>query len=48
MKKESLLIRFLKWIGLIKEYEVSKKEMCKRAQSVCSKNCDSCAWHEEE
>lgn len=46
MKKESLFHRFLKWIGLIKTYEVSKKEMCENAKSVCNGNCESCAWHE--
>ena len=46
--KESFFIKFLKFIGIIKTYEVSKKEMCERAKSICSKNCESCAWHEEE
>lgn len=46
MREESWLIRLLKRIGLIKTYEVSKKEMCKQAQSICSKDCESCAWHE--
>ena len=48
MKEESWLYRLLKRIGLIKTYEVGKKEMCERAKSICSKNCDSCAWYEEE
>ena len=47
MKEESWFYRLLKRIGLIKTYEVSKKEMCKRAKSICSKNCESCAWYEE-
>ena len=50
MRKESLFYRLfyrlLKWIGMIKTYEVSKKEMCKNAKSVCNKNCESCAWNE--
>lgn len=46
MKEGSWLIRLLKRIGLIKTYEISKKEMCERAQSICNKNCESCAWHE--
>ena len=45
-EKESWFYRLLKWLGLIKEYEVSKKEMCKRAKSVCNRNCETCAWHE--
>ena len=46
MKKESWFIRLLKRIGLIKTYEVSKKEMCERAKAICSKNCECCAWNE--
>ena len=48
MREESWFYRLLKRIGLIKTYEVSKKEMCERAKSICSKNCESCAWYEEE
>ena len=48
MKKESWLIRLLRRIGLIKTYEVSKKEMCERTKSICSKNCESCAWYEND
>ena len=48
MREESWFYRLLKRIGLIKTYEVSKKEMCKRAKSICSKNCESCAWYEED
>ena len=46
MKKESWIHRFLKWIGLIKTQEVSKKEMCENAKSICNRNCESCAWYE--
>ena len=46
MKKESWFIRLLKKIGLIKSYEVSKKEMCKQAESICDRNCYKCAWYE--
>ena len=46
MVKESWFYRFLKWIGLIKTYEVGKKEMCESAKSVCNRNCETCAWHE--
>ena len=47
MKKESLFYRFLKWIGLIKTFEISKHEMCSRGKSVCNGNCEQCAWYEE-
>ena len=43
-----LFRNLLKRLGLIKTYEVSKKEMCERAKSICSGNCDSCAWNESE
>lgn len=46
--KEPIIIRFLKWIGLIKEITVSKSEMCKQAQNVCNHDCDSCAWAERK
>ena len=45
-EKESLFIRLLKKIGLIKEVEISKNVMCKNAQSICNHNCDCCAWRE--
>ena len=48
MKEESWFYRLLKRIGLIKTYEVAKKEMCERVKAICSKSCDSCAWYEEE
>ena len=47
-EKEKLLIRILKKLHIIKEYEISKKEMCKRAQSICNNNCESCAWNTED
>lgn len=47
-EKESWFIRLLKKIGLIKTYEISKKEMCERAKSICSGDCESCAWYERE
>lgn len=46
MKKESWFYRLLKWIGLIKTYEIDKKEMCKSAKSICNRHCETCAWHE--
>lgn len=46
MKKELWIYKLLKWLGLIKTHEVSKKEMCESAKSVCNRNCESCAWHE--
>lgn len=45
MNKESWFYRLLKRFGLIKAYEVSKKELCESAKSVCNRNCESCAWH---
>lgn len=44
--KDNIFIRFLKWVGLIKEYEVQKSEMCKAAQDICSRDCEDCAWRE--
>lgn len=46
MNKESWIYKLLKWIGLIKEYEVSRKEMCEKSKSICNMNCESCVWHE--
>lgn len=45
MKKESLIYKLLKWLGLIKTYEIDKKEMCESAKSMCSGHCENCAWH---
>lgn len=45
-EKESLFIRLLKKIGLIKEVEIDKNAMCKNAQSVCNHNCECCIWRE--
>ena len=47
MKKESWFYRLLKRIAIIKTYEISKKEMCEKAKSICSKDCDDCVWYEE-
>ncbi|WP_312286661.1 hypothetical protein [Terrisporobacter sp.] len=46
MKRESWFYKLLKWLGLIKEYEISKKGMCENYKSICDMKCDSCAWHE--
>ena len=46
MKRESWFYKLLKYIGLIKEYEISKKAMCENSKPICDMNCDSCAWHE--
>ena len=46
MTKESWFIKLLKKIGFIKTYQVSKKEMCERAKSICNRNCECCAWYE--
>lgn len=43
-EKESWIIRLLRWLKIIKPAEVDKNEMCKRASSICNKNCDSCIW----
>jgi hypothetical protein len=54
MKKETFLHKFitkiLKRIGLIKEYEVDKKEMCEHAKlsGACPNSCDCCVWNTEE
>lgn len=48
MKKESWFYRLLKWLGLVKTYEVSKKEICEQAKFMCNKDCKHCAWYEEE
>ena len=42
------LIKILIKLKIIETREVSKHEMCKRAQSVCSHNCNSCAWNENK
>ena len=44
MKEENWFFRFLRKIGIIKTYEISKSEMCEKAKNICSKNCDCCAW----
>jgi hypothetical protein len=48
MIKESIFKKILRWLGIIKETSVSKKEMCLSAKGICNKSCDSCAWNEEE
>lgn len=47
MKHQSWLFKLLKMIGIVKEYEVSKKEMCDYARSICDENCVDCAWNEK-
>ena len=44
MVKESLIYKILKWLGIIKTYEVSKQEMCESAKGICNGKCKSCAW----
>lgn len=44
--KEKWYIKLLKWLRIIKEYEVSKKTMCEKAQSICDHRCEYCAWKE--
>ena len=52
MEKETLFERIVIWVlkklRFIETREVSKYEMCKCAQSVCSHNCNSCAWNENK
>lgn len=52
MKKQSkfriFLDKVLRWFSVIDPLEISKKEMCERAQSVCYKNCATCAWHDTD
>lgn len=47
-KKEGLLIRILKRLGIIGEVEISKEDMCKQVQGMCHHNCEHCAWGREE
>lgn len=44
-----ILLKILKKLGLIKEFEIDKSEMCKRAvdSGVCPKSCEICAWNIE-
>lgn len=46
-ERENLLTRILKRLGLIVEFEVSKEDMCKQAQSICNHDCEHCAWQTE-
>ena len=45
--KESLLIKILKLLKIIKPVEISKSEMCKEASQICSHNCECCVWNAE-
>ena len=47
-EKGLIVLKFLRFIGLLKEIPISKSEMCKQAQDVCNHNCDSCAWADRE
>ena len=47
-ERENLLIRILKRLGIITEYEVGKEDMCKQAQSICNHDCEHCAWQTEK
>ena len=44
--KETIFIKILRWLGLVEKRPISKSEMCKQAQDVCSHDCASCAWAE--
>lgn len=47
-EKETIVLKFLRFIGLIHEVPINKSEMCKQAQDVCNHDCDSCAWAERK
>ena len=42
---QRILLKILKKLGLIKEFDVSKAGMCKKAveSGVCPKSCEICA-----
>lgn len=46
---QRILLKILKKLGLIKEFEVDKADMCKRAvnSGVCPNTCEICAWNSE-
>lgn len=46
--KESLLTKILKFFGIIKEVEISKKEMCEAAKDSCNRHCEFCAWKDDD
>lgn len=53
MGKESWICRFLRRIGLLKTYELSreqKAEMCRMAvqDGVCPRACSRCVWGERK
>lgn len=51
MNKETwlqrLFTRLFKKLGIIKEFEVDKAEMCRKAivSGVCPNACEICAWN---
>ena len=49
MKKESLIHKILRKLGVFKKYKDDRRlkmEMCERAikANVCPEDCDICAW----
>jgi len=46
-EKESWIIRLLRRLRIIKSTEIDKNKMCKRASSVCNKNCSTCIWRND-
>lgn len=46
-ERENILMRILKRLGIITEIEISKEDMCKQAQNICSHDCGHCAWQTE-
>lgn len=43
--KENIIVRLLRWLGILKPVPISKGEMCEQAKSVCNKECANCAWN---
>lgn len=46
---QRILLKILKKLGLIKEFDIDKADMCKRAvdSGMCSNACENCAWNSE-
>lgn len=40
------MIGLFAWLAKNNVKEVSKKDMCENAKSICNGECESCAWHE--
>lgn len=46
---QRILLKILKKSGLIREFEVDKADLCKRAvkSGVCPNACEICAWNSD-